>query len=70
MKALKIKPSIVFMFDSTEEECNRKIGNRRVDPVTGTVYNLEINPPSDEKVANRLIEMKEDHVAVIKNKYT
>lgn len=58
------------MFESTEEESARKVDNRRVDPVTGNVYNLEINPPSDEKVVDRLIQLKEDHGSVIRNKYT
>jgi hypothetical protein len=70
LKALKVKPSIVFMFESSEEDSIRRMGDRRVDPQTGTVYNLKINPPSDEKISNRLIEMKEDHASVIKTKFT
>ena len=69
LKALKVKPSIVFMFESSEEDSLKRVSDRRIDPTTGCVYNLKVNPPSDEKVAGRLIEMKEDHATVIKNKY-
>jgi len=33
--------------------------NKRFDPETGDEYNLEVYPPSDELVAQRLIEKKE-----------
>ena len=60
MKALKIRPSLVCLFEQPEDESVRRISNRRVDPSTGLYYNLEINPPKDEATASRLIEMSED----------
>lgn len=56
LKAMRIKPSHVFMLDQSEEESVRRLGNRRIDPQTGAVYNLEVNPPSDEQTSNRLIQ--------------
>jgi len=69
LKSMKIKPSIVFVFEGTEDESSRRLGNRRVDPTTGDVYNLEVNPPSDEATSTRLIELVEDSDEVVRKKY-
>jgi len=66
---MRIKPAVVFIFEQTEEESIRRLSNRRIDPVTGNLYNLEVDPPSDEATSNRLIELKEDHMTFIKAKY-
>lgn len=60
LKAMKIKPSLVFIFEQNEEESVRRLSNKRIDPHTGTVYNLEVSPPSDEATSNRLVEQAED----------
>ena len=57
LKAMRIKPSAVFMFEGTEDESVRRLGNRRVDPNTDVVYNLEVNPPGDEGTSGRLISL-------------
>ncbi len=56
IKAMRIKPSAVFLFEQSEEESVRRLANRRMDPLTGISYNLDVNPPSDETTLNRLIE--------------
>lgn len=48
MKAMRIKPQMVFLLENIEDESIRRLGNRRMDPNTGVVYNLEINPPAEE----------------------
>jgi len=68
LKALRIKPSAVFIFEINEEESKRRLNNRRIDPITGVHYNLEVNPPSDEQTSTRMIEFKEDNEAVIEKK--
>ena len=69
LKSLRIKPSIVFVFEQGEDESLRRLGNRRIDPTTGMIYNLEVNPPSDEATSARMIELVEDHDDVIKKKH-
>ena len=69
LKALKIKPSVCFMFDVPEKECIKRVEARKVDPLTGNVYNLNLNPPSEKAVLDRLISLKEDAPAVVKKKY-
>lgn len=69
LKAMKIIPAFVFMFEGTEDESIRRLGNRRVDPNTGDVYNLEVNPPSDEATSARLIELPEDSRDVVEKRF-
>jgi len=69
LKAIRIKPSTVFLLEQNEEESVRRLQNRKLDPETGIRYNMEINPPSDETVMNRLIDAQEDKYNVIKNRF-
>ena len=64
-----MKPSVVFLFEATEDESARRLGNRRVDPTTGEVFNLEVNPPSDEATSSRLIEQVQDSDEVVRRAY-
>ena len=68
MKSLKIRPSLVCLFEQPEEESVRRLSNRRVDPQTGIYYNLEIFPPKEESVAARLIELHEDRENVVRRR--
>lgn len=69
LKQIRVKPSTVFLFEQTEEESVRRLSNRKLDPKTGIRYNMEINPPSDEDIMNRLIDPQEDKYNVIKNRF-
>lgn len=60
LNALKIKPSLVIIFNCDEETCARHKAHVRVDPQTGTEYNILDSPPSDEATNNRLIELVEN----------
>jgi hypothetical protein len=66
---MSIKPSAVFMFEGTEDESIRRLGNRKMDPNTGTMYNLEVNPPSDEGTSSRLISLPEDEKVVVEKRF-
>ena len=68
LKSLKIRPSLVCLFEQPEEESVRRLSNRRVDPQTGISYNLEINPPKEEAIAARLIELHEDKEKVVRTR--
>ena len=69
LKAMSIKPSAVFMFEGSEDESIRRLGNRKMDPNTGIMYNLEVNPPSDEGTSSRLIALPEDEKEVVEKRY-
>lgn len=57
------------MFEQPEEESIRRLSNRRIDPTTGILYNLEINPPKDEATASRLIELIEDREKIVRQRH-
>lgn len=69
LKALKIKPSIVLVFNCDEETCVRHKINVRVDPQTGQEYNILDSPPSDEATNNRLIELVENSEEIVRKQY-
>jgi adenylate kinase family enzyme len=50
LKAMKVNPSVVFMFEQMESESVEKLYKRRVDPKTGIIYNLD------------LVKMKDKHL--------
>ncbi len=66
---MRIKPSLVVMFEQGIEESVRRLGNKRIDPLTGNEYNTEVNPPKTEEVANRLVIRKEDEGTNVKKRY-
>lgn len=70
LKSLNIKPSIVFLFEGTEDESVRRLGNRRIDPQTGFVYNLEVLPPSDEATSSRLVEQLKDSEKTVRTRFS
>lgn len=66
---MKIRPSVVFICEQSEDESLRRLSNRRIDPETGILYNVEVNPPSDEPTSNRMIEMPCDNESSTKKRY-
>ena len=58
--------------DATEEEIVERIENRRVCPECKAVYNLKLNPPSQEgicdKCGHELVQRKDDNVDTIKSR--
>ena len=57
-----------FFIDLSEEETIKRINNRFQDPNTGIIYHTEYNPPNptDKKLNERLIELKEPNDEKIK----
>ena len=50
----------VVVLDIPDADATARLVNQRVDPETGILYNLEISPPSDPAVAERLVQRSED----------
>ena len=46
----------VLILETPEEECTRRARSRKIDPQTQTVYDMDVNPPEDAKVNDRLQE--------------
>jgi hypothetical protein len=50
------------MLDASEEECQRRLTGRKIDPTTQVVYHPEDNPPpeGDAKLRDRLQDYTTD----------
>ena len=63
---------IVINLVTPEEEIVERIENRRVCPECKAVYNLKLNPPSQEGICNKcgheLVQRKDDNVDTIKSR--
>jgi adenylate kinase len=69
LRAMRIKPSLVVIFEQPVEESVRRLMNKRIDPVTGNTYNTEVNPPKSEILNSRLVQQKEDSEANVRKRY-
>eukprot|EP01119_Soliformovum_irregulare_P013046 TRINITY_DN343_c0_g1_i1.p1 TRINITY_DN343_c0_g1~~TRINITY_DN343_c0_g1_i1.p1 ORF type:complete len:218 (-),score=9.36 TRINITY_DN343_c0_g1_i1:165-818(-) len=67
-EAAGITPDRVIYLVINEEDCLKRIQNRRLDPITGRVYNMEIDPPQQEEIKQRLVKRKDDDVAYLKTR--
>jgi hypothetical protein len=56
------------MLEQNEEESIRRSSNKRCDPQTGAMYNLEIFPPDTEAVSNRLVSKPQDAPDIVKKR--
>lgn len=70
LKSLRIRPSLVCMFEMPDTESLRRLHHRRIDPETGTIFDMDMAPPTEELVLSRLVEMQEDKEAVVKARLT
>ena len=57
------------MFEQSCEESVRKLANRRVDPVTGEFYSIEVSAPRDQEIVERLVSMKGDQEQIVRKRY-
>ena len=51
---MRIHPSLVCMFEQTVDESVNKLQARRIDPMTGELFNTEVNQPRFESQNLRL----------------
>lgn len=69
LRASKIKPTLVCLMDQTLDESLRRLGNRRIDPITGQLFNIEIAQAKTEEQANRLEPLKQDEEVVVRRRF-
>jgi adenylate kinase len=60
LKTLRVVPSLVVMFECSEDTCITRLSNRKVDPQTGIYYDMSLNPPQDDNILKRLTAVDED----------
>jgi len=56
LEAMKQRPHHVFMLNMPEDECLKRIGDRRIDPSTGNTYNLKLLRLNNKVLVNGLKE--------------
>lgn len=66
LKKLKIKPSVVCIFDQSADVSVSRLQYLRIDPVTGDKYDLLRSPPETDEVLNRLETLKKYDPAMIR----
>lgn len=65
---MRIKPSLCVIFDQSCEESVKKLEARRIDPMTGRLYNTA-DPPKDGSVNMRLKARPEDGEEIVKKRF-
>ena len=60
LSAAGMIPDCFVMLDVPEEVLVERVTGRRTDPVTGKIYHMKFNPPTDDLVAARLIQRSDD----------
>lgn len=55
-----LKPKCVFLLKLPEEECIKRLGDRRVDPKTGEKYNTQLLKLSDRQLCDALKQAMHD----------
>lgn len=66
---MKLKPSLVCLFEQTEQVSINRLKNRRTDPQTGIQWNIESNQPHDDLIEARLLEDPEDKEEAVKRRF-
>jgi adenylate kinase len=68
LTAKKVKIDMVFLLKIDEEETVRRLSARRMDPVTGKIYNLVTDPPPSGVDINSLTQRDDDKPEAIKKR--
>lgn len=66
---MRIKPSLVCIFEQPQDESVRRLSNRRLDPLTGEYFNIEVKAPKDDGQAKRLVPLKGDAEELVKKRF-
>jgi adenylate kinase len=69
LRSMRVKPSLVVLFEQSQDESITRLGNRRLDPRTGELYNMEIEMPKSEVVNNCLVKRAEDSEVNVRKRY-
>eukprot|EP00177_Eucheuma_denticulatum_P001056 GFKZ01001925.1.p2 GENE.GFKZ01001925.1~~GFKZ01001925.1.p2 ORF type:complete len:262 (-),score=43.12 GFKZ01001925.1:36-821(-) len=63
-----MRPDVVVHLKGDVEEIVRRICERRMDPVTGKIYNLATNMPREREVLGRLVRRVDDEEGVVRER--
>lgn len=60
LNAINAIPRTVVVLDVDADECHRGCRRRKVDPVTGRIYDLDFNPPKNDFIRKRVVSRRDD----------
>lgn len=63
-----MRPDVVVHLKGDVEEIVTRICERRMDPVTGRIYNLSTNMPREHEVLGRLVRRVDDEEGVVRQR--
>ncbi|EME32233.1 adenylate kinase [Galdieria sulphuraria] len=63
-----LKPTAMIVLEVSDEELLDRMIFRRIDPVTGRIYNLKTRPPKEVDILNRLITREDDREEVVRRR--
>ena len=66
---MKTNPTIIIQLDQTETDACKRLSKRRLDPVTGCSYNLNVDLIREDAIKNRLTIAPEDSKIIIAKGY-
>ena len=69
LKSMRINPNLVCMFEQSMDESINKLQARRIDPMTGELFNTDINPPKFESQNLRLQRLPGDAEDLVRKRY-
>ena len=66
---MRINPSLVVMFDQSIDASVVKLAARRIDPVSGELFNTDVKLPKTESQINRLQRLPGDAEDLVRQRY-
>ena len=69
LKSMRINPNLVCKFEQSTQDSINKLGLRRIDPMTGELFNVQTNPPKLEVQQARLQRLPGDAEDLVRKKY-
>lgn len=70
LKSMRINPNLVCMFEQSIDESINKLQARRIDPMTGELFNTEVNPPKFESQNLRLQRLPQDAEDLVRKRFS
>lgn len=69
LRSMRINPNLVCMFEQSQDESINKLSSRRIDPMTGELFNTDSNPPKFESQNLRLQRLPGDAEDLVRKRY-
>lgn len=69
LRQMNIVPTKVVILECRQDVCIERLSQKRLDPITGYFYNIADQPPEDDEVNERLVEIEGNDEETIKKRW-